>query len=569
MKDTKRLVDVAAGRVPADLVFKNANVVNVFTGEILPADVAVSGGWIAGVGQYSGKEEIDCTDKYLCPGFVDAHLHIESTMVLPGELVRMALPSGTTTMVADPHEIVNVCGAEGMRFMLDASENLPCNLYFMLPSSVPATVFETAGAGFTAADMKPFVGHPRVLGLGEVMGFPGVVAGNAEILEKINTLAGHPVDGHAPGLTGRELQAYAAAGVMTEHEGTTFAEALEKARAGLAILVREGSAAHNLSAIVGGLVDNDLPTNRFMFCTDDKHLDDIARDGHIRWNVKLAIELGMKPVEAIRMASWNAAVEYGLADIGAVAPGYKADLVLLSSLKKVEVAAVYKDGIPAGQALAAMPKFSAGQAPAAIMQSVKAPVVEAAMLAMPVSGKTDVIEMVPYQLATKHLIEEVPTENGLFVPDETYTKLCVLERHGKNGNLTVAPLKGYGIRGGALATSVAHDSHNIIAAGDNDADIVKAMNHLRKTGGGYVLVKNGEIAGQVPLPVAGLMSDAPAEEVERATRKIIKKASAMGIPYYVDPFISLSFLALPVIPSIRLTDKGLFNVETFSMIEPK
>ncbi|MDL2324370.1 adenine deaminase [Ruminococcaceae bacterium OttesenSCG-928-A16] len=566
MKNPKKLIEVATGREVADLVFKNANVVNVFTGEILPADVAVSDGWIAGVGQYSGKQEIDCTDKYLCPGFIDAHLHIESTMVLPAELVRMVLPSGTTTMIVDPHEIVNVCGAQGMQFMLNASENLPCNLYFMLPSSVPATPFETAGADFTAADMAPFVGHPRVLGLGEVMCFTDVVGGGDVILEKLAQLSPRPVDGHAPGLTGKSLQAYAAAGVKTEHEGTTFAEALEKARAGLAILVREGSAAHNLAAIVGGLVDNDLPTNRFMFCTDDKHLDDIARDGHIRWNVKLAIELGMKPVNAIRMASWNAAVEYGLADVGAIAPGYKADIVLLSSLKQVEIDAVYKDGIEARQALQNIPAFDAEKAQPRVMQSVKAPKVTAEMLALPVNGKTDVIDMVPYQLVTNHLREEVPTQNGLFVPNETYTKLCVVERHGKNGNLVVAPLKGYGIVGGALATSVAHDSHNIIAAGDNDADIAKAINQLSKIGGGYVLVKNGAIAGQVPLPVAGLMSTAPATEVERATHKIIKKASAMGIPYYVDPFISLSFLALPVIPSIRLTDKGLFNVDTFELI---
>lgn len=566
MKNTNKLVEVAAGRLQADLVFKNANVVNVFTGEILPGDVAVSDGYIAGVGQYSGKQEVDCTGKTLCPGFIDAHLHIESTLLLPGEMVRMVLPSGTTTLIADPHEIVNVCGADGLHFMLQASENLPCNLYFMLPSSVPATIFETAGADFTAADMAPFVGHKRVLGLGEVMCFLDVVQGAPAIMDKLKLLAGHPVDGHAPCLTGQALQAYVAAGVMTEHEGTTFAEVLEKARAGLAILVREGSAAHNLSTIITGIVEHNLPTDRFMFCTDDKHLDDIARDGHIRWNVKLAIEFGMKPVDAIRMASWNAAVEYGLADLGAVAAGYKADLVLLNNLQQMEVAAVYKDGVPAGQALQTIPHFNPAQSFPAILHSVKAPRVTPQMLALPVQGPVDVIGMVPYQLITQHLKEEVPAANGYFAPDAGYTKLCVVERHGKNGNVALAPLKGYGIQGGALATTVAHDSHNIIAAGDNDADLALAINHLSEIGGGYVLVQNGKVAGQVPLQAAGLMSTQPAEEVQAATHKIIQMASAMGIPYYLDPFISLSFLALPVIPSIRLTDKGLFDVDKFMPI---
>ncbi|MFV0352136.1 MAG: adenine deaminase [Oscillospiraceae bacterium] len=564
MKDVKKLIDVAAGRCPADLVFKHANVVNVFTGEILPGDVAVVDGVIAGVGEYEGKEQVDCTDQYLCPGFIDAHLHIESTMVTPAELVRLTLPSGTTTMVADPHEIVNVCGAEGMQYMLDATEGLPCNIYVMLPSSVPATPFETSGADFTAEEMRPFVGKTRVLGLGEVMCFTDVVAGGGHILQKLQTLDGYIADGHAPGLAGKDLQAYKAAGIGTEHEATSFAEALEKARAGFAILVREGSAAHNLAAIVNGLVDNDVPTNRFMFCTDDKHLDDIGRDGHISWNVKLAIDLGMKPVEAIRMGSWNAAQVYGLKDVGAIAPGYKADIVLLSSLKKVKVAAVYKDGIPAEQQLKQMP--AALPKSEAILHSVMAPAVTAQDLVLKTEGKAHVIEMVPYQLVTNHLQEELPAKDGYFTPNEAYTKLVVVERHGRNGNIAVAPIKGYGIRGGALATTVAHDSHNIIAAGDNDEDLALAINRLSEINGGYVLVRNGKVEGEVPLAIAGLMSTEAAEKVQKDTGEIIGKAKQMGIPYYIDPFISLSFMALPVIPSLRLTDKGLFDVDVFELV---
>lgn len=565
MKDIKRLVDVAAGRAEADLVLKNANVVNVFTEEILPADVAIADGRIAGVGSYSGPNEVDCTDHYLCPGFIDAHIHIESTMVLPGEFVRMALPTGTTTIIADPHEIVNVCGARGMQFMMDASRGLPMNIRFMLPSSVPSTPFETAGADFTPGDMAPFRADGRVLGLGEVMCFEDVVGARGQIMESLPLFEDAVVDGHAPDLTGKALQAYAAAGVNTEHECTTFAEAAEKARAGLAVLVREGSAAHNLTTIVRGLLDSDMSVDRFMFCTDDKHVEDLRRDGHISWNVRMAIDMGMKPVKAIRMATWNAAQVYGLKGLGAVAPGYVADLVLLRSLKKVEVAKVYKDGVEAEKWLAAVAPFVPQDE--VILHSVKAPRVTEAMLALPVGAAAPVMEMLPYQLVTNHLVEAVPAENGQFVPQGDYTKLAVVERHGKNGNVAVAPLKGYGIKGGAIATTVAHDSHNIIAAGDNDRDLALAINRLGEIGGGYVLVQNGAVAGEVPLVVAGLMSTDKAENVQDATGAIIEKATAMGIPYYIDPFISLSFMALPVIPHLRLTDKGLFDVDKFELIQ--
>ena len=566
MRDGKTLVNAAMGREKAQLVFKNANVVNVFTEEIIKGDVAVTNGMIVGVGEYQGEEEIDCTDKYLCPGFIDAHMHIESTMVTPFELAKAVSKSGTTTIVADPHEIVNVAGKAGMQYFLNASEQLPVDIYFMLPSSVPATAFETNGADFTAADMRDFIDHPRVLGLGEVMCYPDVVAGRDGIMEKLALCeaAGKLSDGHAPGLSGKELQAYAAAGVCTEHECTTFAEAAEKARAGFCVLVREGSAAKNLTALVGGLLDSDLPCDRFLFCTDDKHIEDIKRDGHVRWNVRQAISLGMKPVTAIKMATWNAARAYGLARRGAVAAGYRADIIVLDSLKQVTVNTVYKNGVPLA---GAFKKLRAYPAPDTLLHSVQYKDVCEKDIALRTSGKTDVIEMVPYQIATRHVVEAVPAKNGFFRPNGTYTKLCVVERHGKNGNIAVAPLKGYGIKGGAIATSVAHDSHNIIAAGDNDADIVLAVNSLREMGGGYVLVGGGKVLGSMPLTVAGLMSEAPAAEVQKTTAAILAKAATMGIPYYVDPFISLSFMALPVIPEIRLSDMGLFDVVNFRLIQ--
>ncbi len=564
MPNLKALIDVAARRREADLVLKNAQVVNVFTEEVLPADVAVCEGTIAGVGSYTAAHQIDCTGLTLCPGFIDAHIHLESSMVLPAEFVRMALPSGTTTVIADPHEIVNVCGARGMRFMLNAVRGLPCNVLFMLPSCVPATPYETSGAAFELDDMLPFLDDPQVLGLGEVMGFTQVTEADARFVQMLEAFGARPVDGHAPGLTGAALQAYVAAGARTEHESTTFAEAAEKARAGMAVLVREGSAAHNTVDIIRGLLQSGLPQNRFMFCTDDKHLDDLERDGHIRWNVKLAVELGMPLPAAVRMASTNAALAYGLRGLGAIAPGYRADMVLLSDAKRVTVHSVYKDGRPAAECLAAL--RPAAPVDASVLRTVRLEAVTPARLALPLGEAADVIEMVPYQLATRHLREAVPRENGVFAPNSTYTKLCVAERHGKNGNLAVAPLKGYGITGGALATTVAHDSHNIIAAGDNDADLVLAINRLAQINGGYVLVGAGKVLGEVPLPVAGLMSDAPAAQVQAAIGDIIAKAHAMGIPRHIDPFISLSFMALPVIPSLRLTDRGLFSFQRFGLL---
>lgn len=559
------VIEAAAGRKKAKLVFKNAQVVNVFTKQVEQADVAVEAGVIAGVGQYSGEEEVDCTGLYLCPGFVDAHIHVESTMAVPYEFARAVAMSGTTTVVADPHEIVNVCGAPAVEWLLKASEALPVDIYWMMPSSVPATPFETNGAPFTAQEMAPFAQMgPRVAGLGEVMCYPDVVAGTGEIYGKLALFAHKHIDGHAPGLSGKALAAYAAAGIETEHECTSFAEAKEKLAAGLAILVREGSAAKNLTAIVEGLLKEGLPTDRFLFCTDDKHLDDIAREGHIRWNVHQAVQLGMPVVDAICMASYNAARVYGLKGVGAIAPGYRADIVLLDDWKQVHLHAVYKDGMPVEQKIAAARRVPA---PAALTHTMHFAPVTPQQLALPVQGKAHVIEMVPYQIVTRHAVEPVPSENGLFRPNKTYSKLCVIERHGRGGNIAVCPLKGYGITGGAIATSVAHDSHNIIAAGDNDGDIALAVNHLQKTGGGYALAAGGRILGALALPVGGLMSEAPWEQTRDETNAILKQAAKMGIPYHVDPFISLSFMALPVIPSLRLTDRGLFDVDTFAFVK--
>ncbi len=555
---TETLIAAAAGRRAPDLVFRQANVVNVFTREIVTADVAVTAGRIAGVGLYRGPQEIDCTGLYLCPGFIDAHCHIESSMAAPAEFCRAVLPSGTTALIADPHEIVNVCGAAGLRFMLEQAKRAVCDLYFMLPSCVPATQWETSGAEFTAQDMKPFLRHPHVLGLAEVMNVPGVVGCDPGVLEKIKLFSRRRIDGHAPGLSGPALQAYAAAGITTDHEAVGFAEVLEKVRAGISVLVREGSAAHNLSAILAGVLEAKLPTNRMMFCTDDKHLDDVRRDGHIVHNIRMAIALGMQPVEAICMATLNTAEHYGLAERGAIAPGRFADLVLVSDLRAMQIEAVYKSGVSSASLLRRQEPPST--VPEEILHSVHVKAITPDDLRLPVHGVTDVLEMVPRQLLTRHLREEVPASQGLFAPNSRYAKLCVAERHGRNGNIAVAPLKGYGITGGAIATSVAHDSHNIIAAGDNDRDLALAINQIRTMHGGYAVVQNGQVTGALPLTIAGLMSAEPYAVIEQATKDILKQADCLHISAGIEPFISLSFLALPVIPTLRLTDKGLIDL---------
>lgn len=552
------LIETASGRRKPDLVLKNADVLNVFTGEIIRADVAVASGWIAGVGSYDADNEIDCKGLTVCPGLIDAHCHIESSMAAPAEFSRAVLPSGTTTLIADPHEIVNVCGAQGMRFMLDASERAICDIFYMLPSCVPATPFETSGASFDAADMRPFLNHPRVLGLAEMMNFPGVVAADQEVLEKIKLFDQRLIDGHAPGMGGNALQAYVAAGIASDHEATSFQEAAEKARAGLAVLVRQGSAARDLNAILPGILREKLSTRRFMFCTDDKHLGDIRREGHIVQNVRMAIALGFDPVEAVAMASYNAAEHYGLRDRGAVAAGRRADLLLVSDLRTMHIEAVYKGGRSADEWLAA--PFAQPEIPHAILNSVHLKTITQQDIQLKTSGTADVIGMIPGQILTRHLREEVPAENGYFIPSADYAKLCVFERHGKNGNIAVAPLKGYGIRGGAVATSVAHDSHNVIAAGDNDRDIALAVNHIRDIGGGYAVSQNGTVTGSLPLRAAGLMSTESCERVERETDAILEAAKALRIADGIDPFISLSFMALPVIPTLRLTDRGWIDL---------
>jgi adenine deaminase len=564
-EELKNNIAVANGFEKADLVLKNARILNVFSEEICLQDLAINHDTIVGIGSYEGVKEVDLGGKYLVPGFIDAHMHIESSMVTPFELARAIVPSGTTTIIADPHELVNVAGKTGLDYLLDATKAIPLNVFLMLPSSVPATPFETNGAGpFGAADMQPYLDHPQILGLGEVMCFPDVLAGNSEILDKL-TLCRHLIsDGHAPGLTGKLLQAYACAGIHSEHESTTFAEALEKLRAGFYILVREGSAAKNLHAIISGLLKTELPIDRFLFCTDDKHLEDIHRDGHIRFNIKRAIDLGLCPIKAIKMATINTAQAYGLKKLGAIAPGYRADLVILSDLGTMNVEQVYWNGRLVDDCLwEHRPQYEIDPR---LLDSVHIPTLTPEKLQLPIGEKDHVIEIVKDQIETRHLIESLPGKDGFFTPNATYNKLCVIERHGHTGNVGVAPIKGFGIKNGAIATTVAHDSHNIIVVGDNDQDILLAVNHLTEIGGGYVVATGHSIIGAVPLILAGLISLETGEVVQEKVASLISHAHKLGVPSGVDPFITLSFMALPVIPALRLTDLGLFDVDAYQLI---
>ena len=563
--DRREAIRTALGEEAPDLVLKHARLVDVLTGTVYPADVAIRDGVIAGVGDYSGPAEVDLGGRYLAPGLINAHCHVESSMALPRAYCPEELRWGVTTLITDPHEIANVCGGEGLRFLLDESEGLPINYYVQLPSCVPATRFEHAGAVLSARELAPFLKEERVLGLGELMDYPGVAACDPAVLEKLDLFAGRIVDGHAPGLTGKGLQAYAAAGVRTDHESTTWEEARDKLRAGIAVLVREGSASKNLTAILTGALREGVSTREMAFCSDDKHLADIRREGTIRHNLRLAVALGMGPVEAVAMGSLNAARIFRLPNLGAIAPGYRADLVVFEDLRDFAVSAVYKDGRPVdADALAADSGRQPGVGP--VFRSVRPAPLTAAALALPDRAVQPVIEILPGQILTRRgevRREDIPSE----LAAGTLRKIAVVERHHATGHVGVGLLRGYGLRHGAVGTTVAHDSHNLILVGDNDRDLLTAAGELTRVQGGYTLVRDGSVLGTLPLPAAGLMSTLPAGTLTGELEKLLTLAREAGVADGIDPFVTLSFLALPVLPELRLTDLGLFDVTAFRLVD--
>lgn len=558
------LAKTARGKIPAETVFRGANVINVFTHEIIKTNVAVTNGIIIGVGsQYTGQTEIDLSGKYLCPGFIDGHIHLESTMVTPSELIEQTVKCGTTTYIVDPHEAANVSGAAGIDYILDETEHVPANVYVMMPSCVPALPFEDNGCTFDADAMRHYVDNPRVLGLGEVMDYAAVVNADPSMTEKLALFDGKPKDGHAPSLSGSDLNTYVLAGIGNDHECCSFEEVMEKRRLGMHIHIREGSAARNLEPIVRGIAAHKQNTDGFSFCTDDKHIEDIHTEGHIDHCIRKAIACGIPAIEAICMATINTARHYGLHhQLGAIAPGMQADFVVLDDLEQVMVHAVYHKGknIAGFHAQPKLPQNSP------LRHTVNYLPVKPEQLNLLVQTVNHVIHVIPNELITEHETICLPQKDGLFVPDSTYNKIAVVERHHNTGKIGVGAVTGFGICGGAIASTVAHDSHNLSVIGDNDTDMLLAIEHLRNIGGGYTLAANGKILYTVPLPIMGLMSDAGFDAVQSELAAMIAKAHKMGIPNDISPLILLSFLALPVIPALRITPRGLFDVEQMKFI---
>lgn len=557
----QRLIAVAAGREKADLVLKNAKYLNVFSNEFLCGDIAVANGLIAGVGKYDGKTEIDVSGKLVLPGFIDAHIHLESSMVTPAEFAKAVVAHGTTTVITDPHEITNVMGIDGVEYMIQASQNLPIDVHFMMPSCVPATEIDESGAELDCKDIDLYLDNKKVLGLAEMMNYVGVINGDKNVLSKIVTSQAHhkKIDGHAPELSGNDLNAYIAAGVYSDHECSTFENALEKLRKGQFIMIREGTAAHNLKALMPLLTQQYY--SRCMFATDDKHPSDLLYGGHIDYIVKQALKNGADPIVALKTATHHAARYFLLNNKGAIASGYLADIVVVDNLEDFNVETVFKRGklvfdgevkdfsAPTVDEKLAEKCFDTFHLDSVTPSSFK------------VDGKLGLIGLVGGELLTRNLgtADKIDVENDIL-------KIACIERHKGTNHIGVGYVKGYSLKSGAVATSVAHDSHNIITVGCNDDDIAVAVNAIKDSKGGIAVVENGKIKALLELPIAGLMSDEPLTTVNEKLENAKSSAYELGADKSIDPFMTLSFLSLPVIPSLRITTKGVFDVENWKML---
>lgn len=557
----QRIIAVAAGREKADLVLKNAKYLNVFSNEFLSGDIAVSNGLIAGVGKYDGKTEIDVSGKLVLPGFIDAHIHLESSMVTPAEFAKAVVAHGTTTVITDPHEITNVMGIDGVEYMIQASQNLPIDVHFMMPSCVPATEIDESGAELDCKDIDLYLDNKKVLGLAEMMNYVGVINGDKNVLSKIVTSQAHhkKIDGHAPELSGNDLNAYIAAGVYSDHECSTFENALEKLRKGQFIMIREGTAAHNLKALMPLLTQQYY--SRCMFATDDKHPSDLLYGGHIDYIVKQALKNGADPIVALKTATHHAARYFLLNNKGAIASGYLADIVVVDNLEDFNVETVFKCGklvfdgevkdfsAPTVDEKLAEKCFDTFHLDSVTPSSFK------------VDGKLGLIGLVGGELLTRNLgtADKIDVENDIL-------KIACIERHKGTNHIGVGYVKGYSLKSGAVATSVAHDSHNIITVGCNDDDIAVAVNAIKDSKGGIAVVENGKIKALLELPIAGLMSDEPLTTVNEKLENAKSSAYELGADKSIDPFMTLSFLSLPVIPSLRITTKGVFDAENWKML---
>lgn len=565
--DLAAVLAVARGEAPADIVLKGGFVFNSFTGEWETGDVAIAGTTIAGIGIYSGQKEIDVTGKYVTPGLMDAHLHIESTMVAPRELAKILLLNGVTTIFADPHEIANVLGCAGIELMLAETEDMPLDVFFMLPSCVPATDMETGGAVLTAAKLEPLVSHERVLGLGEMMNYPGTICGADAVLDKLALTGCALCDGHAPGVSGKALNAYLAAGITSDHEATTADEAVEKLRRGAYLMLREASGAHNLLDLLPAVTP--LNCRRCCLATDDRHLDELVSEGSINYLIEIGAAHGYAVEQLLQMATLNTAERFRLYDRGALAPGYKADISVFDNLVNFQPQLVIKNG-----AVIVNKQKLLWQSPpllSALANTMRLENVHKQQLQIPAKTgkKARVIRIVPEQILTEadYMLPEV--QAGFVVSDtrRDILKLAVWERHGGNGNTGVGLVHGFGLKRGALASTVAHDSHNLIVVGADDRDMLAAAVALQEVGGGLAVVADGEVKALLPLPLAGLMSDQNTEFVQHKLQQLHFWAAELGVPENINAFNCLSFLALPVIPRLRLSDKGLVDVDQFALVD--
>ncbi|HDS08896.1 MAG TPA: adenine deaminase [Firmicutes bacterium] len=560
-------MDAALGKYPSDLVLKNSKIINVFSGKIIEGNLAIIDGYIVGIGDYVGKEEIDLEGRYISPGFIDSHVHIESSMVELKEFSKAVVPRGTTSVIIDPHEIANVLGLDGIRYMLDSAKFNPLNVFIMLPSCVPATDLETSGAALRAFDLHPLMHEKWVVGLGEMMNFPGVLNKDPVVLDKIAIAMGERIDGHAPGLSGKDLNAYISVGITSDHECTELEEAREKLEKGMYIMIREGTATKNLEALIP--LVNDYNISRFMFCTDDRHPNDLLTEGHIDYIIRRAIKFGVDPIKAIRIATLNPSLYFRLEKLGAIAPGYIADLVILNNLRDLDVYKVMKNGkfVSIGNKLTYVPP----QYPEhRIRGTVNIKWLEEKDFMIPAETgkKANIIEIVPDQIITRAIRDYPKVENGVIIPDteKDILLIAVVERHMASENIGLGLVRGFGLKEGAIASSVAHDSHNIIVVGTNFKDILRAVIRVRSRQGGLVFAKNGEVVENLPLPIAGLISNEPLEVVNEKIENLIKAVREAGSPLN-SPFMQMSFLALPVIPELKLTDQGLFDVRQFKYID--
>lgn len=564
--DHLKISEMALRKTKASFVLKNASVINVFDKTIELADVAIHQGMILGVGKYEGLEEIDLHGAYLSPGFIDSHVHIESSMIVPHQFARLILPKGTTTIIADPHEITNVCGLDGIRFMIESSKRTPLDVFMMMPSCVPATPYETSGAKVDAADITEFIKEQSIFGLGEVMDYEGVINGEQSIYDKLNLFSDRVKDGHAPNLSGNQLNSYLLSGIETDHESTTKEEMLEKVKKGLYVLLREGSATRNVADLAPFIEDSF--SRRLLFCTDDKHPSDIIEEGHINNNINLAVSLGVSPITAIQIASINAAVAYGLKRTGAIAPGYYADMVVFDDLLNIQPSQVFKKGV-----LVARDGKVLFEEEPSLMESVLNTVhIKRENLNLDLHLSKEAVHVIGFKknnVTTKNLIRKVTLENGIYVhdPSKDLLKIAVVERHFSTGRKAIGLIEGYGLKHGAIALSIAHDSHNVICIGDNDEDMLLSIDELIRIQGGIALVKNHQLIHSLTLEIGGLMTSEPAEHVKEILEKMQLDIRSMGVKKeIVEPFLNLAFLSLPVIPSLKITDHGLFDVDQFCLI---